>query len=118
VLLPRQPPEVDTGQDRDVEDDEPQPLPEMLRAIQRGHGAGEAVGDQLTVKDGARPQHREPVRQSPETTLERVAAEPISSLAAAVPRLDRAIGLINDESADAVDLRLAGVALGITDRAS
>lgn len=50
-----------------------------------------------------------------EPRFEGVAPEPISADAAAVPRLEP-VRPIDGEAADAVDLRLAGVAVGISDR--
>jgi hypothetical protein len=52
------------------------------------------------------------MRQAPEAGFEVIATEPIAPLAPAVARLDRLFRAINDEPSDAIDLWLAGVAVG------
>jgi hypothetical protein len=49
------------------------------------------------------------------SALEGIAAEPVSTLTASVPRLDRAVGLVDDKAADPVDLRLTREPLRIAD---
>ena len=61
------------------------------------------------------------MNEASEARLERVTAEPGALLAASVSHLHDATRLIDDEAADAVDLRLAGEAIrvgdGLTQRA-
>ena len=86
-----------------------------LRPVQRGHRAGEPIGDQLSVEHRAVPEDRQPISEPSKAGLEDIAAEPVAAFAAPVPRLDRAVWLIDDEAADAINLRLAHEPLGFAD---
>jgi len=54
--------------------------------------------------------------ESSQASLERVATKPIATLATAVASLNPVLGAVDDEAADAVDLRLASESIGLLDR--
>jgi hypothetical protein len=64
------------------------------------------------------PQVRQSISEAAQTRLERVTAEPVALLAAAVAHLHGAAWLVDDEATDAIHLRLAHEPLGVSDRSS
>jgi hypothetical protein len=90
-VVPRKRTQVDARKERNVEDDERQGVSTASGAMERGHRAREAAGDQLAVEDRAVPQNREQLREAPETDLEAVTAEPVPMDAAPVALLGGAV---------------------------
>jgi hypothetical protein len=75
----------------------------------------EPAGRELSVQHSPAPQDRQAARQSPQTVLEGVTAQPVAPNAAAIAGLERAVRLKDNQAPHLVDLGLDWPAVGLRD---
>ena len=74
------------------------------------------IRDELAVEDRASVEDRQPSAEASKLSGQRLVAQPAADLASAVAGLQVAVRLVDDQPADAVDLRLDRVAERLGDR--